>query len=199
MKAILVKAQILILACLTIVASLQYKELDVEAASQPMEISYSSFNREAKKELECLAENIYFEARSEPTEGMFAVAFVTMNRVLSPDYPNTICEVVKQKIRTTCQFSWYCESGPYHISKNDLLTREYNAVYNEILRLSIYFYVNFENMRDPTQGALFYHADYVNPRWKNVRKTTQIGRHIFYEDKGKGNEQYIQYTLNQNI
>ena len=201
MKAILVKAQILILACLTIVASLQYKELnvDVEAAPQPMQISYSSFNREAKQELECLAENIYFEARSEPMEGMFAVAFVTMNRVLSQNYPNTICEVVKQKIRTTCQFSWYCETGPYHISKNSLLTREYNSVYNEILRLSIYFYVNYENMRDPTNGALFYHADYVNPRWRNVTKTTQIGRHIFYQDKGKGNEQYIQYTLNQNI
>ena len=32
------------------------------------------------------------------------------------------------------------------------------------------------------KGALYYHADYVNPRWK-LDKTTIIGRHIFYKPK----------------
>lgn len=191
MKALFVKAQILTLVCLTIVTSLQYKQIIAEP--EPEEIHYSKFDHNAKKEIECLAENIYFEARSEPIEGMYAVAFVTMNRVLSQDYPDTICGVVKQKINSTCQFSWYCESGPYYISKNDLLTKRYNPVYNDILRLAIHFYASHENLKDPTHGALFYHADYVNPRWKNVRKTTQIGRHIFYEDT----RNYVQYTYNQ--
>jgi N-acetylmuramoyl-L-alanine amidase len=197
MQALFIKVQVLILICLMIFTAVQFKRLDAEAATQKKlyQVSYTSFTHEVKEELRCLAENIYFEARNEPVEGMLAVAFVTMNRVESRNYPNTICGVVKQKIRTTCQFSWYCESTPHHISTNRLLTSDTNRVYNEILKLSIMFYANYETLRDPTYGALFYHADYVNPRWRNVQKTTQIGRHIFYEDKGKGNEQRQQYNI----
>ena len=35
---------------------------------------------------DCLAQNIYFEARSESQAGMIAVAQVTMNRVKHPRY-----------------------------------------------------------------------------------------------------------------
>lgn len=179
-----------------IFTAFQFKKLNAEAATQTViKASYTTFTSDIKEELRCLAENIYFEARNEPVEGMLAVAFVTMNRVESPNYPNTICGVVKQKIRRTCQFSWYCESTPHHISTNRLLTSDTNQVYNEILRLSIMFYANYENMNDLTKGALFYHADYVNPRWRNVQKTTKIGRHIFYEDKGKADEQRKQYNI----
>jgi hypothetical protein len=55
--------------------------------------------------------------------------------------------------------------------------------YNEIVKVAINFYVNYEKLEDPTRGALFYHADYVSPNWKNLQKVTQIGRHIFYERK----------------
>ena len=58
-------------------------------------------NRDAK-EIYCLAQNIYFEARGEPENGQFAVAAVTMNRVKSHKYPNTVCKVVWQH----SQFSW---------------------------------------------------------------------------------------------
>jgi hypothetical protein len=50
-----------------------------------------------------------------------------------------------------------------------------------------YVYANYENLKDITQGALYYHADYVNPRWK-LEKTTVIGRHIFYKESGKRND-----------
>ena len=68
-------------------------------------------------ETECLAENIYFEARNQGFAGWVAVAQVTLNRVRDDRFPNTICEVVKQgltyesgfPIRDKCQFSWYCD------------------------------------------------------------------------------------------
>jgi spore germination cell wall hydrolase CwlJ-like protein len=156
---------------------------------QEIDIPFTRLTYATQKQVECLAENIYFEARNEPIEGMIAVAFVTMNRVYSKDFPNDICGVVKQKTmvesignkRVVCQFSWWCESKPKYISTNDILTKTDNVKYNEILRLAISFYANYERMYDPTEGALFYHADYVNPRWRNVQKVTQIGRHIFYE------------------
>ena len=48
------------------------------------------------KEVQCLAKNIYFEAKNQGTGGWLAVAFVTLNRVKDTRYPNTICEVVYQ-------------------------------------------------------------------------------------------------------
>lgn len=182
MKAFLLKVQILLLVCLTVsifyLASKIYTE---QATEEPLQVQLSQFTSQKQNELRCLAENIYFEARSEPIEGMLAVAFVTMNRVNNNRYPDTICEVVKQRNQRTCQFSWWCESRPHYLSVNNLLTTEQNRVYNDIVQLAITFYANYDKLTDPTSGALFYHADYVSPNWRNVRKTTQIGRHIFYE------------------
>ena len=47
-------------------------------------------------ELDCLAKNIYFEARGESLTGKIAVANVTMNRVEHHKYPSTVCGVVTQ-------------------------------------------------------------------------------------------------------
>ncbi|MBF0307485.1 MAG: cell wall hydrolase, partial [Alphaproteobacteria bacterium] len=64
-------------------------------------------------EVECLALNIYFEGRGEPTEGRVAVAQVTLNRVAHPDWPKTVCGVVRQGgPMAPCQFSWYCDGLP---------------------------------------------------------------------------------------
>ena len=48
------------------------------------------------EELYCLSKNIYFESRNQPTLGQIAVGQVTMNRVNSPRFPNTVCGVVRQ-------------------------------------------------------------------------------------------------------
>ena len=95
----------------------------------------------------------------------------------------SLSQVVKQKVKGVCQFSWWCEDRPYSISNSKVLTKGDNRLYNDILELSIYFYLNHERMDDPTNGALFYHADYVSPNWKNVKRSIQIGRHIFYQDR----------------
>lgn len=66
--------------------------------------------RISKNELFCLAQNIYFEARGEGINGMTAVGAITLNRVHSPDFPNTICDVVFQtkKVKGTLipQMEW---------------------------------------------------------------------------------------------
>jgi hypothetical protein len=56
-------------------------------------------------------------------------------------------------------------------------------LYNEILQLSTNVFLNFERMTDVTNGATYYHADYVKPNWTRLQKETQIGRHIFYKSK----------------
>ncbi|MBL8660479.1 MAG: cell wall hydrolase [Rhodospirillales bacterium] len=125
-------------------------------------------------ELHCLALNIYWEARSEPKLGQFAVAAVTLNRVGHKHFPNTVCGVVSQGEGLgphRCQFSWMCD-GKNNEPRNDKAWREAE----HIARSMVYL-----DLPDPTGGALWYHADYVSPEWATaMAQITQIGRHLFY-------------------
>ena len=126
--------------------------------------------------LRCLALNVYHEARSEPEEGQLAVAAVTLNRVDSAAFPDSVCAVVKQggQKRHQCQFSWWCDG------KSDRPT-EAKAWKNakRISRLALLGLV-----KDPTKKALYYHATYVKPRWsRKMERTARIDQHIFYRPK----------------
>jgi spore germination cell wall hydrolase CwlJ-like protein len=145
----------------------------------PMKAPFKALAPEAQKQISCLAENIYFEAKSEPKEGKIAVAFVTLNRLRTGNYADTICGVVTQKTNGVCQFSWYCDSS----ITSKRLTIKNSPVYNDILEMSTYLYLNIHRVQDVTNGATFYHADYVNPGWQ-LKKEKQIGRHIFYKRNG---------------
>jgi len=149
----------------------------------------------------CLALNIYHEARDQGTAGIFGVTAVVLNRVNDKRFPNTICEVVYQgptreswktrrfknlpaderiyyPIKNKCQFSWYCDG------KND--TPHNKKKYQEVLDLVEAILYNELPFVDITDGALFYHADYVNPSWaKTKQRTTEIDDHIFYTWKTK--------------
>jgi spore germination cell wall hydrolase CwlJ-like protein len=130
------------------------------------------------KELECLTRNIYWEAASEPFEGKVGVAQVTMNRVQSGKFANSVCGVVYQKNvfyeKVVCQFSWYCEGNHKMKAVHGPLWTESEAVAKKVL---------LEGFRLPSlEAALFYHADYVSPGWK-LPKIEKIGRHIFYGDR----------------
>lgn len=119
------------------------------------------------KELECLALNVYHEARGERVEGQIAVAQVTINRVNHHKFPGTICEVVYQPK----QFSWT------HLIK-DHTPKETKAYENAMV---IARDVMIGNVDDPTHGAVYYHASYVNPNWADFMDLSKvIGSHLFY-------------------
>jgi len=145
------------------------------AAERPLKVRYEDLNRSARQQVDCLAQNMYFESGWEPQAGQIAVAMVTINRQESGDFPTTICGVVKQKIASTCQFSWVCEYKTINNINRD--------VYMRVRALAVYVYANRDRIKDPSRGALFYHADYVNPGWRNMVYLTQIGRHKFYNRK----------------
>lgn len=127
----------------------------------------------------CIAMAIYFEARSESLEGQVAVANTIMNRVESPYFPDTPCEVVKQgrywkgsPLRNQCHFSYWCDGKPEIIEDEDAYT----------LALSIA--VNAEKLVDVTGGATYYHRDDVDPYWASSLASQKIiGRHIFYSER----------------
>ena len=141
-----------------------------------LQITYKQLTKDAQKEVDCLTDNIYYEAGYEPEDGKVAVALVTLNRLQDPRFPKDICGVVKQKTQSTCQFSWFCES------KKPVSSDRAKEIYDQARMVALHVYVNYDKLPDITNGALFYHADYVNPRWK-LEKTTTIGRHIFYKER----------------
>lgn len=154
----------------------KHKPVDVVSS---MDLQYAHFSKPAQTQIDCLTENIYFESAYEPVDGRVAVALVTLNRVQDPRYPTDICSVVKERKARVCQFSWYCEHGK--------VVRNLTA-YNEAEKIAVHVYANYDNLKDLTHGALFYHADYVELRKigvPNLVKTVQIGRHIFYKERGR--------------
>lgn len=129
----------------------------------------------------CLAKNIYFEAATESTAGKIAVAWTVLNRVRHSGFPNSICEVVEQGLkysngipkRDRCQFSWYCDGRSDEIRNI--------RVWRDSYRLATYVASGRDYLLDITDGSLFYHANYVQPKWaKYKRKTAKIDTHIFY-------------------
>jgi spore germination cell wall hydrolase CwlJ-like protein len=131
----------------------------------------------ADEEKRCLAQAIYFEARSEPPAGQAAVAQVILNRMTSGLYPSTICGVVFQN-RThyrACQFSFACEGKSLRILEADSWAQA-TRVANEVLEGRTWL--------ADVGGSTHYHANYVRPRWaRSLKKTDTIGRHIFYRLK----------------
>lgn len=132
-----------------------------------------------EQQLDCLAQNIYREAGYEPFEGKVAVAQVTMNRVADGRFGKDVCGVVYQKTKimekVVCQFSWACDSA----AKTKPVNREaYNESYEVAKKVLLEGF-----QLSVLKNALYYHADYVNPRW-GLPKIGKIGAHIFYSDKG---------------
>jgi spore germination cell wall hydrolase CwlJ-like protein len=140
-------------------------------------VSYYSLTKFQRKQIDCLTENIYREAGYEPKVGWVAVAFVTMNRLFSGNYADSVCGVVYQKTGATYQFSWVGERN---------LPRINGDLYTQIQRVATAVYLDYNRDRDITHGATYYHADYVQPGWTNLQKTRKIGAHIFYRSNKDG-------------
>ncbi len=127
---------------------------------------------QAASEAECLALNIYHEARSESIDGQVGVAVVTLNRVASSQYPNTVCEVVKEYR----QFSWYWDGKPD--------TPFEKAEWYMAQKLAEYMLKHPDiSQFDFTDGALWYYNPSIvgRPYWHDETKviTRIIGRHVF--------------------
>ncbi|MEF3367050.1 cell wall hydrolase [Methylocystis sp. 9N] len=136
-------------------------------------IDQEKLSREAR----CLAEAVYFEARSEPEAGQAAVAQVVLNRVESGLYPLSVCGVVYQNRHHyhRCQFSFACEGRSLRITEREAWEQAVRVA-NEVMDGRTYI--------SDVGRSTHYHANYVKPRWSRaLTKMDMIGRHIFYRLK----------------
>ena len=121
-------------------------------------------------EYKCMKLALHYEARGESSRGMQAVANVIMNRVNSERFPNSVCGVVYQKHRNTCQFSWHCDP---RVSKRE------PTVGIKAKLLAFEAVVN-NSLRDITGGALWFHSGEGSSWSESKQLTRQIGNHKFY-------------------
>jgi N-acetylmuramoyl-L-alanine amidase len=128
-------------------------------------------------DLTCLALTVYHEARGEIEAGKIAVAHVVMNRARDERFPRAICEVVYQNAAAkshACEFSWTCDA----VSDQPMNT----ASWHDSVRIAQAVY--WGQTTDPSNGAMWYHADYVIPAWAaTLGAPQQLGRHLFYRAK----------------
>ena len=128
----------------------------------------------------CLANAIYFEARSEPVRGQIAVAQVVLNRAFSGYYPEDVCGVVYQGAHRhlSCQFTFACDGIPDVVTEPEhwrRATRIAEAVLDGKVWLS------------DVGKATHYHASYVYPYWvRSMRRLQKIGLHSFYRPRRWG-------------
>ena len=144
-------------------------------------IAYNTFHPTLKlsekltdiNELQCMTENIYYEASGESYKGKLAVGMVTFNRMIKKH--TTACNIVYWQYKKTCQFSWVCSGGKHLQKIIDKSWKDCYEIANTILNHSY-------NKKDITRGATHYHASYINPYWADSSKmTAKIGHHIFYK------------------
>ncbi len=123
-------------------------------------------------EIECLALNIYHEARGEDLLGQQLVAQVTMNRADHEGFPDTICGVVRQDR----QFSWTHDNIADHPSNR--------TAYENAYFISISFLLlDYDLDVGYSELILNYHASRINPGWSDLRPIMVYGSHVFYVRK----------------
>jgi hypothetical protein len=127
-----------------------------------------------RTEFDCLAEAVYYEARSETVRGQRAVAEVVMNRVKHPHFPKTVCGVVYQgrlDAGGVCQFTFVCDGSKARLPRGEAWERARDVALHTMLGIS----------PPITHHATHYHTNDVDPYWSaSLIETTVIGSHIFY-------------------
>lgn len=120
------------------------------------------------RDIECLALNVYHEARGEPILGQIAVAKVTINRFERSN--NTICEIVYRR----GQFSW--TSKPQR--------RPVGNAWKQAQVIAWLVITQPELVNDPTNGSLYFHSSRMTPHeFRNFQRVVTIGNHKFYKER----------------
>ncbi len=145
----------------------------------PAERLKLSGDARAKSE-KCLANAVYFESRGEPVRGQIAVAQVVMNRVFSPFYPKTVCDVVYQNAerRNACQFTFACDGVPDVVTEPEAWARA-KRIAHDMLDGKLWL--------PEVAKSTHYHAYWVHPSWvAEMKKMYKLGVHTFYRPRNWG-------------
>jgi len=167
---------LIIIGCGLLVVLLFRQEVRMDMLEEKLDdiIQVNEKVKYTKNDVECLTKNIYYEAGVEDHRGKFAVGNVTINRLKTGYWGNSICKVVYAK----SQFSWtLAKKLPRPNSK---LWAESEEIARKVLA--------GHRVRGLTR-SLYYHAIYIrDPKWVDTRhEAGQIGNHVFYNKAKNSN------------
>lgn len=132
--------------------------------------------QEGEEAKECLAKTVYFEAKGQSREAMAAIAAVVLNRVSNPEFPDSVCGVVHQGTQRACQFGWHCDGKPDRPREAEEWAKAQSVADAALAG----------NVRDATQGALYFHPTDLPPPWEIEReRTLTIEPFVFYRETAK--------------
>ena len=144
-------------------------------AAQPFRLGSAL---DASRDLDCLTQVAYYEARGEGRDGMRAVVQVVLNRARHPAFPKSVCGVVFQgsNRRVGCQFSFTCD-GSMRGRVNRAAWDRARDVASAALSGSVFA---------PVGNATHFHTTGVSPGWRNALvRVSQVGDHLFYRFGGR--------------
>ncbi len=130
-----------------------------------------------QRALACLTAAVYYEARSESTDGQRAVAQVVLNRVRDRAFPHSVCGVVYQGStrRTGCQFSFTCD-GSMNRPRDESAWARAASIARAAFDGSVFA---------PIGASTSYHAASILPWWApSLSRVGAIGAHVFYRWRG---------------
>lgn len=154
------------------------RDLDVMGAIPVLNTDLLAQSDYQAEQRQCMAEAIYYEARSEPLAGQKAVGEVVMNRVASKHFPASVCGVVYQGAErsTGCQFSFTCDGSLDAAPKGKAWERSHSLAAHMLTGLH----------KPMTRRATHYHTTQIDPHWASALKPTRIiGSHAFYRFKNR--------------
>jgi spore germination cell wall hydrolase CwlJ-like protein len=153
-------------------------DIVVVPAAKPVRMTAGlHFDNISPRDLTCLAQAVYYEARGESRDGQRAVAEVVLRRVVDGRYPRTVCGVVYQDAGGPgCQFSFACGRQRGRV---DWLA------WKRAVDVASYEATGPGRHEDMTLGATHFHTVAVSPSWSHrFLRTARIGTHIFYRQPG---------------
>jgi N-acetylmuramoyl-L-alanine amidase len=130
----------------------------------------------SEKQIYCLSEALYFEARNQSDICNIIISNVIFNRTLDKRHPNNFCGVVHA--RHQFEYYWDGKSDTPH-EKNAWVRSK------SLANLSVIGYTL--GMKDVTDTSLYFHTTNIKPNWNFsvIEKTVTCGNHVFYKDKEK--------------
>lgn len=123
-----------------------------------------------EEDVVCMARNMFFEYRHGTIEDQLAIGDVTLNRVASPDFPDTICDVVNG------EFSWTLNDPTA-----DLNNPSERAAFELATLLTIEL-LEGNTINQVGTATYYYNPSLADPNWGHVyEEVTWVGEHRFMQ------------------
>ena len=164
------------LAFLTTPASPMMFDHFVEAPKQKIVVQ----SPVSQKEMLCLAQNLFYEARGTDFHEMVNISNIVLNRSKDGRYPTEPCKVVFE----AQQFSWTSDHRN-NINKINALIRKDQQEYTAwLMAKQVATLALSHKLRDTTGGAIAYNAVYikkpVSSFWRSTITTLKTPYHVYY-------------------